>query len=288
MRDEALEAVQQHPGTSTRRVAGQLGVSKNTVWRIWHQHGLYPYHKQKVQPLNPNDYEPRVNVVNWYLERLAQQEEFPSLILFSDEATFSRDGILNTKNNIEWATENPHSVYEKGHQVQFSINIWMGVVGDQLIGPYLLPPRLNAENYLVFLREVLPELLEAVPLHIRQNMIFQHDGAPAHFGRIVRNHLNQMFPHRWIGRSAANDVAVITWPARSPDLNPLDFCLWGWMKELVYKTPVESEEDLIARILAAALIIQETPDIFANIRESMRKRCDACVQVNGAQFEQLL
>jgi len=27
-------------------------------------------------------------------------------------------------------------------------------------------------------------------------------------------------------------------PARSPDLSPLDYCVWGWMKELIYSVMV--------------------------------------------------
>lgn len=286
--EAALAAVEENPGTSTRRVSGQLGAAHSTIWKIWRAHGLHPFHKQKVQGLNPEDYQPRSNFCEWYLQRCQQEEVFPFTILFSDEATFGRDGIFNTKNNVEWSDENPHSTYGSGHQVQFSVNVWLGVVGDELIGPYLLPARLNSENYLIFLQEVLPGLLENVPLPIRREMIFQQDGAPAHFGRFVRAHLNETFPLRWIGRAAANDLVLARWPARSPDLNPLDFCLWGWMKALVYETPVDLEEDLIARILAAALVIQETPEIFANIRESMHKRCTTCIQANGAHFEQLL
>jgi hypothetical protein len=40
------------------------------------------------------------------------------------------------------------------------------------------------------LRDVFPELLEEVPLAIRQRMWLQHDGAPAHFSLSVRDHLN--------------------------------------------------------------------------------------------------
>ena len=35
---------------------------------------------------------------------------------------------------------------------------------------------------------------------------------------------------RWIGRGG-----TINWPPRSPDLTPLDFCLWGLMKSEVYR-----------------------------------------------------
>lgn len=34
------------------------------------------------------------------------------------------------------------------------------------------------------------------------------------------------------------------WPARSPDMNPQDFYLWGYLKALIYKTPVLDVNDL--------------------------------------------
>ncbi|KAJ4429330.1 hypothetical protein ANN_26334 [Periplaneta americana] len=40
---------------------------------------------------------------------------------------------------------------------------------------------------------------------------------------------------RWIGRGGP-----VAWPAQSPDLTPLDFFLWGCMKEKVYQTEVAS------------------------------------------------
>ena len=46
------------------------------------------------------------------------------------------------------------------------------------------------------------------------------DGAPAHFARAPREVLDRWFPGRWIGRGGA-----VRWPARSPDLTPLDFYL---------------------------------------------------------------
>jgi len=68
------------------------------------------------------------------------------------------------------------------------------------IDPYFLPPRLNGETYADFLRNQLPILLENVPLRARETLIFQRDGAPAHFYRWVREILNERFPDRWMGR----------------------------------------------------------------------------------------
>ncbi|GFG36095.1 hypothetical protein Cfor_03668 [Coptotermes formosanus] len=63
-------------------------------------------------------------------------------------------------------------------------------------------------------------------------MHFQQDGAPPHYHRDVRKCLNTRFPGRWIGRAAP-----IPWPPRSPDLTPLDFFLWGIVKDRVYVPP---------------------------------------------------
>ena len=99
-----------------------------------------------------------------------------------------------------------------------------------LIGPIILDDRMTGQNYLDFPQIELPKQLEDVPLATRIAMYFQHDGALSHYTRHVMQHLNDTLPNRWIGR-----CSTINWPPRSPDLTPLDFCLWGLMKGEVYR-----------------------------------------------------
>ncbi|KAJ4449257.1 hypothetical protein ANN_00654 [Periplaneta americana] len=82
---------------------------------------------------------------------------------------------------------------------------------------------------------------------------------------------------KWIGRGGS-----VSWPPRSPDLTPLIFA-WGQMPNLVYATPIESEDDLVPRIFAAAGEINENPAVFNRFRQSMSRRCNLCVQVNGGK-----
>ncbi|KAJ4440367.1 hypothetical protein ANN_08507 [Periplaneta americana] len=82
-----------------------------------------------------------------------------------------------------------------------------------------------------------------------------HDGALVHFTHRVRDYLNQQFPGKWIGRGGP-----VPWPPRSPDLTPPDFFVWEQMRNL-HATPVESEDDLMARIFAAAGEINDNPDL---------------------------
>jgi len=43
----------------------------------------------------------------------------------------------------------------------------------------------------------------------------------------------------------------LAWPPRSPDLTAMGFFPWGHIKALIFTTPIDSEEDLIAHIVKA-------------------------------------
>lgn len=48
----------------------------------------------------------------------------------------------------------------------------MLINGENLLGPIELPNPLNGEDYLIFLQDDLPYLLEYINLNIRQNLWF--------------------------------------------------------------------------------------------------------------------
>lgn len=281
--EQVLHCVEENPSLSTREIARTVGVSHDTVWKILRENLLYPYHIQRVQALNDADYPARVNFCQWLLQQTAQDPHFPCKILMTDECCFTRNGIINFHNTHVWADENPHAIRRHNFQHRFSINVWVGVIGDHLIGPYVLPMRLNGEAYLNFLTDQLPLLLEDVDLQTRRALWFMHDGAPAHFSNNVRTFLNQTYPNKWIGRNGP-----VRWAPRSADLNICDFFVWGHMKEQVYRTPVEDEQDLLNRIMIAADNIRNDPGIFERVRGSLIRRAEACIRVNGGHFEQLL
>jgi hypothetical protein len=80
---------------------------------------------------------------------------------------------VNFHNTHVWLNDNPHTFVASRHQHRFSINVCVGILGDQLLGPIVvLPHRLTGAVYHCFLVSVLPVslLLEHVPLHQRQRM----------------------------------------------------------------------------------------------------------------------
>lgn len=73
---------------------------------------------------------------------VTQNPNFSSTILFTNEVQFTRQGIINFHND-RLAQENPHALKEVKHQHTFFVNLWSGVVGDNLIEPYFLLNRLK-------------------------------------------------------------------------------------------------------------------------------------------------
>lgn len=283
LEEAILDEIEENPSLSTRKIALQLEVSPTTVWKVLKRNLLYPYHIQRVQALLPQDFHTRLMFCRWLMHMMAHNNNFLRNILFTDEANFSRDAIVNFHNDHFWADENPHVIRESHFQQHFSLNVWAGFIGDYLIGPFFLPARLTGETYTDFLRHHLPILLDEVPLLVRASMWFMHDGAPAHFSVVARQHLDIAYPNRWIGRAGPQN-----WPARSPDMNPIDFYLWGHLKALVYKTPVIDVNDLRNRIIDNCNVIRNTPGIFERARQSMTNRLQSCILSEGGHFAHLM
>ena len=68
----------------------------------------------------------------------------------------------------------------------------------------------------------------------------------------VRQFLMQQFRHRLISRGCD-----VPWPARSSDLNPLDYWFWVWLKSEVFTfhSPVQSKKDLKKIIMKCVKVL---------------------------------
>ncbi|XP_015113023.1 uncharacterized protein LOC107038442 [Diachasma alloeum] len=122
-------------------------------------------------------------------------------------------------------------------------------------------------------------MLDDVPLAGRPRW-FQQDGALPHCARDVTAFLNAQFPGRWFGR-----YGPLHWPARSPDLTPLDFFLWGYLKDQVYETEPETVEELVARLHAATTNV--SAEMLQRVRMDVLRRIHACVAAGGGHFQHL-
>jgi hypothetical protein len=78
----------------------------------------------------------------------------------------------------------------------------------------------------------------------------------------------------------------VKWPARSPDLNPLDFCLWGRLKTLVCSAVFTSITATNRDCLSEEIWVQ--PRIFRRVCTSLWQRAENCVEMHGNHIEHLL
>lgn len=279
-----MARVEEEPSISTRQVERELAVPKTIVNDILQEQLLHPYHVQPVQELLPIDPTQRLLFCQFIRNSRIHYLNFGEKISFTDEASFTRSGVVNLHNEHVYADENPHAIKVNHHQHQFKINVWAGIIDRYLIGPVVLPHRLNGNIHLNFLQNTLPLLLEDLPISTRQGLWYMHDGAPPHFSVDVREYLHEQYPNRWIGRG---DDAPVQWPPRSPDLNMCDFFLWGALKTEIYKTPVNTREELWQRILNASNNINN-PETLGRVQFHFLRSIDKCIQQNGGHFAHLL
>ena len=70
--------------------------------------------------------------------------------------------MLNLHNWHHYTQQNPFVAQNASLEMQFSLNVWLGVVDDQLIDPHMFQCSLRSE-YLDFLEHHLPGLLDVIP-----------------------------------------------------------------------------------------------------------------------------
>lgn len=275
-----IGSVIENPNISQSQISGNTNISQASISRILKKHRFHPYKIQLCQELYGNDFDNRIQFCMWVLDKAAENENFFDNVLFSDECNFHNNGLVNRHNFHYYSDSNPHEYRVMRNQNRWSINVWGGILGPYLIGPYFFEGPLNGMMFLDFLSQKLPVLLEDVPLNTRRNIWLQLDGAPPHYHREVRQFLNANFQNRWIGRNGFQN-----WPPRSPDLTPPDFFLWGYIKGIVNNTPPTTPYDMKMRLRHAFKTV--TPQMLSRVSSGFQKRICKCLEMNGRHFEHL-
>jgi len=99
--------------------------------------------------------------------------------------------------------------------------------------------------------------------------MFQQDNASCHTARLVQD---------WFSE---NNITPLIWPARSPDLNPIENA-WAMVDRKLASEPVTSIEGLKDRLheLWSSLRVEYCQKLF----KSVRKRCLLCIKNKGGHI----
>lgn len=278
---DVLSYFQAHRNNSIRDLSTENHLPLSTIHNVLKKHKYIPYKYRPVQTLQQGDYQRRLNFSYWFINKSLENHNFFKHILWSDETNFSNSGMFNRKNQHYWSRENLFLVRPHNPQNRFSVNVWCGMIGSRIIGPFFYRGSLTGQRYVEMMTEILENFLDDLMLADRQYIYFQQDGAPAHNYHVMQELLERLFRHQWIGTNGP-----IQWPPRSPDITPIDFFLWGYIKNEVYKRRYQTLDELQESVTTIIRGIE--PMTILKAARSVQKRLNKCVEQAGNIFEHLL
>jgi len=255
---------------SIRKAASALPVSESTTRKIMREDlKLKPYKQQHCQVLKSPDFDKRLFFAQWLLS-LPKQTKFCTY--FTDEAYFHLQQPVNKQNNRIWSTEKPLEFTEMT-KYPSKLSVWCAISAEGIIGPYFFESTVNQHTYLAMLESFFWIWHKRKPDN--KKFYFQQDGASAHTAGMVQDWLKVKFGNRFFTKDF--------WPPRSPDLNPCDYFLWGYLKSLVYVPFPKTLNDLKQNIEREVRKI--SPDLLKSVFVNLEKRCELVISANGGHFE---
>lgn len=279
--------IEKSPQKSVRRAAQQLGMAKTTVHKIMRVDlKLFPYKIQTFQPISQDSKVKRFEFANLILNMIFHHEINISDIWFSDEAHFYIDGYVNKQNWRFWGSENPYLVAEKSLHPR-RITVWAALSSRGIIGPIFINENITANLYKGILEDSFVPFLQGIQnMTDFENAWFQQDGARPHRTQEVFSLLNEHFGKRVFALDYPEASGEgIEWPPYSPDLNPCDFYLWGFLKDRVYANRPTSIEELQDKIKSE--IISISPEILQKVASSFLERLHYVISEDGGHFENI-
>jgi AraC-like DNA-binding protein len=211
------------PGTSksTRQIAKELNISRTSIRRIAKcDLGLTAFRRVPAQVISDNVKQKRIERSRKLLRRLSIKAT--KRVFFTDEKNFYVNPPINSQNNRVWSAGKKADVDEArllmerakfAPHVMVSAGVCYGGKGQL----HFIEEKAKV-NAVYYVGRLLPSLVADCNALLPGGFIFQQDGAPAHTARLSQ---------QWITAICTDFFRKDEWPPNSPDLNPLDYHVWG-------------------------------------------------------------
>lgn len=279
--EEARQIMENNPSTSIRHLSQQIqqtdlcySTCQTLLKKDLH---LYPYRVTAIHELLPNDVPQRLNFCEWFLNNFQEENSGAfEKTFFTDEAYFYLSGYVNSQNMRMWNTQNPHVFVERPLHPQ-KVGVWAAISSRRIVGPIYFDGTITAERYRI---EILTTFINELHDDELREGYFQQDGATPHVTRENLNFLSEFFENRVISRNTQQ-----IWPPRSCDLTPCDFFLWPFIKNSIYRTPIEDINDLKRRISEKIAEINNSPNVLVNVSLRVRRNIRRCLEVGGGHIK---
>lgn len=281
------DRLEKSPRKSTRRLSQEVGISRSSVLRILHDDlKLFPYKIQLLQSQTDRNKAERLAFCQDISQRIENDPGLLDLIFFSDEAHCHLSGHINKQNMRFWAKAQPH---EHSHRPlsQEKVTVWCAIGRNGIIGPYFFEDEnenrvtVNTDRYIALMRsKFIPALRRKRGVDMN-TVIYQQDGAP-HCSNRSLEFLRRYFP----GDRLISRRTDFPWPPYSPDLNPPDYFLWGYLKERIYDNNPQTLAALKGNIRRE---IRRIPaDMIGRVIENFNVRVGAVIGQRGAWIEHII
>lgn len=246
-----------------QRVAG-VQVSAQTIRNRLHDAQVNAFRPRIVLPLTPRHRQARSAWCRIHQRWTRRQW---GDVMFSDESRFELD--FNDGRVRVWRHRgdryHPDNMIAHHRFGRGSVMVWGGITSTGRTPLHVCQGNVNG----VYYRDNIIDPL-VVPFARRHGpgFILQDDNAPAHRANVVRNHLQR------------RQINSLPWPSMSPDLSPIEN-LWDFLGRRVRDVvPAPQNLQQLALVLQQEWAAVPQATIRQHIN-SMRRRCTACLTVNG-------
>ncbi|CAF4004112.1 unnamed protein product [Rotaria sp. Silwood1] len=229
-----------------RAIAKDLHISQSTVSNIIKNSGFTLRKKQKVQKLtSSNIMKRRQRSFQLYL-RLARGRY--KKFITTDEAWFYLDGTGGRRKVCYIKKTDPdydRMIIQQNTSRPKGFMVWGGVSSQGKTALRFVAPgtKINSNYYVnkvlkPFLAQDVPRLF---PRRRKMKWVLHQDSAPSHTAEQTIRFLDQ------------NKIHYITpqeWMPASPDAAPMDYSIWGYLKQQLNKIHIDSLDELKKKLLS--------------------------------------
>ena len=225
---------------------------------------VFKYAKLNKSPRLMKEHE--VARVKW-VEKMIDYGACWNSVIFSDEKKWNLDGPDGLQCYWHDLRKEKLSFFSRQNGGG-SVMVWAGIWASGKTQIAFLDGRQDSACYIWTLSEYL---LPSAHLAFGINFKFQHDNASIHRSAETKKFL------------AKQNVRFLDWPAKSPDLNPIEN-VWGYLTRCVY---AEGKQYNSVTKLKAAIIREWSQMDHAYLTKlvgSMKTRCLKVVKANGCKI----